>query len=149
MEGYICMKAITLGGIVYQKGEAIPKEAILPKRVRALAAEGYIAEQRNTADVPTDTERHEPVKRESIPLPITKNGAEMELAADVAELREAVTILQKSAEEAIKDISAVEREGVLILVDALDSRKTVKAAAAARAGELNKRNKEARAGEKN
>ena len=42
---YICLKALSLGGMTYQPGEGIPDGAILPSRVRSLTSCGYIAAQ--------------------------------------------------------------------------------------------------------
>jgi|GEM_PF-2999574 len=43
MSGYICVKACNLGGVVYNKGDAIPSEAVLPSREKALVGQGFIA----------------------------------------------------------------------------------------------------------
>lgn len=42
---YICRKALSLGGVTYQPGDAIPDGAVLPSRVRSLTSCGYIVEQ--------------------------------------------------------------------------------------------------------
>jgi len=43
MSGYVCTKACNLGGVVYNRGDAIPSEAVLPSREKALIAQGFIA----------------------------------------------------------------------------------------------------------
>jgi len=43
MSGYICVKACNLGGVVYNKGDAIPLDAVLPSREKALVGQGFIA----------------------------------------------------------------------------------------------------------
>lgn len=138
MNGYICTKNINLGGTAYQKGETIPGEAVLPNRVRALTREGYIAAQNDAAAVPPETPQNEPIAPAPIVLPITKNGGVMELVAAPGDIIQAVSILQLNAEEAAKAVAEVESEEALILIDALDTRKTVRTATAARAEELNK-----------
>lgn len=137
MNGYICTKTISLGGTTYQKGETIPGEAVLPNRVRALTREGYIAAQNDAAAVPPETPQNEPIAPAPIVLPITKNGSVMELVAAPGDIIQAVSILQLNAEEAAKAVAEVESEEALILIDALDTRKTVRTATAARAEELN------------
>lgn len=136
MNGYICTKTVTLGGTTYQKGEPIPAEAVLPSRVRALTREGYIAPQNST---PTEAE-NQPQEAQNTPdpivIPITKNDGIMELLATPDDIVIATSILQLNAEEAIKAVEEVSSEEALILIDALESRKTVKAATAARAAVL-------------
>lgn len=136
MNGYICTKTVTLGGTTYQKGEAIPAEAVLPNRVRALIREGYIAPQSSTSaeaeNQPQETQ-NEPAP---IVIPIIKDGGTIELLTAPDDIVIAASILQLNAEEAIKAIEDVSNEEALILIDALESRKTVKAATAARAEAL-------------
>lgn len=136
MNGYICTKTISLGGTTYQKGEPIPGEAVLPNRVRALTREGYIAEHNEAPAVTPETPQNEPEAPASIVLPITKNGGVMELVAATDDIIQAVSILQLNAEEAAKAVAEVNSEEALILIDALDTRKTVRTATAARAEEL-------------
>ena len=43
MNSYICLKPCKLGGVVYNKGDEVPAEAVIQCRIRALTAQGYIA----------------------------------------------------------------------------------------------------------
>ena len=43
MNGYTCIKPCTFGGVAYMVGDAIPSEAVLPSRERALIKQGFIA----------------------------------------------------------------------------------------------------------
>lgn len=136
MNGYICTKTVTLGGTTYQKGEPISAEAVLPSRVRALTREGYISPQ-NSAPAEAKNQPQEPQNTPApIVIPITKNGGVMELLAAPDDIAITASIMQLNAEEAIKAIGEVSSEEALILIDALESRKTVKAATAARAAVL-------------
>ena len=66
---------------------------------------------------------------ETLTLPITAEGGVVELDATPDAVVQAVCILQQRAEEAAATIAEVEDQSVLILVNACDSRKSVKTAA--------------------
>ncbi len=179
MNGYICIKALVLGGIGYTAGSNIPAEAVLPGRVRALIKQGYISPSADEpASVPaqeghveavaelqqqitrlqTDagaaqaelqqvinerdelreqlmsSEAHiDPVK---IIVPLARDGGVLEVPADPESIVTFVRNLQLTAEESTKAIEAMTDDTALILIHALDGRKTVKAAAQARAAIL-------------
>lgn len=76
---------------------------------------------------------------ERIVIPLTKDGGVFEVPAAPASIVAAVCNLQLTAEDGIKAIEAMTDETALILIHALDSRKTVKAAAQARAEALGNR----------
>lgn len=128
---FICLKACALGGIQYGQGDSVPEEAVLPARARALQRMGYLAEQ----PPQTGVERNPPTD-----TPILVSVVFGEETGDLLiwpeDIRTVFCILQKNAEDATKAIAAVERDGTLMLLHAADSRKTVKAAAAARAKAL-------------
>ena len=48
MDGFICTKALILFGQGYMPGDFIPKEKVLPSRVRTLIREKYITFATNT-----------------------------------------------------------------------------------------------------
>lgn len=178
MNGYTCIKALTLGGVSYAAGSNIPAEAVLPGRVRTLIKQGYIAlantlEADATAELPgesvaelqqkviqiqtaadevraelqqvtgerdslreqlAEVETH--IISERILIPLTRDGGVLNVPAAPESVVAAVCNLQLSAEDGIKAIEAMTDETALILIHALDSRKTVKAAAEARAKKL-------------
>lgn len=68
-------------------------------------------------------------KIETRPSPLLRRGGVVELDATPDAVVQAVCILQQRAEEAVTTIAEVEDQSVLILVNACDSRKSVKAAA--------------------
>lgn len=43
MNGYVCVKACNLGGVVYNKGDAISFDAVLSSREKTLIGQGFIA----------------------------------------------------------------------------------------------------------
>ena len=148
MSGYICTKACMFGGVAYSVGDAIPFEAVLPSREKALIKQKFIApalditimqdENRTLAakvkrleeevaqaqELPVTDEKCQ----EGIIIPITAKGGVLELVMAPEDIVKAVTIMQLNAEEAAKAIAQVEEEETLIFVDALDTRKTVKSA---------------------
>lgn len=73
---------------------------------------------------------------ERIIIPITKDGGVLEVPAAPESVVAAVCNLQLTAEDGIKAIETMTDETALILIHALDNRKTVKAAAQARAEAL-------------
>lgn len=143
MNGYICTKGLTLSGTEYVPGDSIPAEAVLPHRVRALKNQGYIAAQVEAAAAPP--EEPQAATKEPVPIviPLTRDGGVYELVAAPESIVAAACNLQLTAEKAVEAIKAMEDGDALVLIHALDSRKTVMAAAQARAEELEK----ARAGE--
>lgn len=179
MNGYTCIKALTLGGVGYTAGDNIPAEAVLPGRVRALIKQGYISPMTaEAASVPPPEAQTEAIAElqqqstqlqaaldeaqaelhqvtgerdslrerlaeaethttsERIIIPLTKDGGVLEVPAAPESVVAAVCNLQLTAEDGIKVIEAMTDKTALILIHALDSRKTVKAAAQARAAAL-------------
>lgn len=139
MSGYICLKSLRLGGVDYNQGDPIPAEAVIPSRVRALTAQKYIAAAADKPVAPCgepDGANDAVSSPGSIILPITKNGGLLELVATPDDIKLAVATLQMNANDAVQAIQDIERDEVLILMDALESRKTVKAALADKARAL-------------
>lgn len=156
MNGYTCIKPCTFGGVAYKVGDAIPSEAVLPSRERALIKQGFIAPavdtqvllQENktlkakvealekTAARASESPQIRTNEPESIVIPITAKGGVLELVATPDDIIKAVTTMQLNAEEAAKAVGEIETEEALILIDALDTRKTVKTAIAERIKEM-------------
>ena len=121
---YICRKALSLGGVTYQPGDAIPDGAVLPSRVRSLTSCGYIVEQ-------TD----EPAAGAAAPAG-ENSGSVLYVPIPVDGAAFIFALQQSTADEAAAMLQDVEDENVLILIHATDSRKSVRAAAKARAAAL-------------
>ena len=148
MNGYICTKACTFGGVAYSVGDAIPSAAVLPSRERALIKQGFIAlaadtesllEQnkslkaqvealKETAARTPELPPGDETEKKGIVIPITAKGGLLELIMAPEDIVEAVATMQLNAEDAAKAVSVIEKEETLILIDALDTRKTVKTA---------------------
>lgn len=134
--GYICTKAINLGGTEYVPGDVIPAEAILPSRVRALTNQKYIAPAGGYIPEAAHQEQQEQQSPVTIPIPIGNGDDSFVLEVDGATVAQAAIILQLTAENAVEAIAGVANEDALLLVHAMDSRKTVKAAAEKQAAAL-------------
>lgn len=154
--GYICKKACTLGGVAYSEGDAIPSEAVLPSREKVLIKQGLIVPAVNV-DVLLEENRflrakieelqktaagaqESPIGKENeqkgIVIPITAKGGLIELVMTPEDIVKAIATLQLNAEEAAKAVGEIEKEETLILIDALDTRKTVKTAIMARVEQM-------------
>lgn len=160
MNGYTCTKACSFGGVTYSIGDAIPFDAVLPSRERALIKQGFIApavekdkaiiqednkellekiaELEKTIAEATKTPTGDENDQREITIPITSNGGILELVMTPEDIIMAVATMQLNADEAAKTVGAIEKEETLILIDALDTRKTVKTAIVARVEAMEK-----------
>lgn len=156
MSGYTCTKSCTFGGVAYLVGDAIPPEAVLPSRERALIKQGFIAPAVETgllleenkslkakvealekgaaraSNQPTEDAK----EQKGIVIPITAKGGVLELEMTPEDIIEVVATMQLNAEEAAKAVGKINKEESLILIDALDVRKTVKTAIVERIKEM-------------
>ena len=71
-------------------------------------------------------------------LPVNTKDGVLTLEMDPDDVAETIRILQLNAEEAAAAVATIETEEILILIDTLDSRKTVKNAVRAKAEAENK-----------
>lgn len=156
MNGYTCIKPCTFGGVAYNVGDAIPSEAVLPSRERVLIKQGFIApavetqsllEENKTLKAKVDALEKGAARAAELPperakeqkgivIPITAKGGVLELVATPDDIVKAVATMQLNAEEAAKAVGEIDTEEALILIDALDQRKTVKTAIAERIKEI-------------
>lgn len=165
MEGYICIKACAFGGIAYSIGDTIPSDAVLRSRVKTLVSQGIIAPAKTITDAKTLQKENRrlvvrvkeleeaaaespklPAEDESaqkgIVIPIKAKDGILELIMAPEDIISAVTTMQLNAEEAAKAVGEIKKEETLILIDALDTRKTVKTAIVARVKDLEGGDKE-------
>ncbi len=134
MGAYTCTKPATFAGVKYKPGDTVPAEAIPADRVGAVIRLGLIAEQPEPA---APAQPPAPVPPAAISIPISMEGGSVEqLEATPENIIEAVTVLQMTADAAVERIKSTTDATALIVIDACDSRKTVKKAAADRAAEL-------------
>ena len=127
---YTCIKPANFAGVKYMPGDTVPAEAIPADRVGAVIRLGLIAEAQPAQEV-------QPAPPAPFTVPVTlEDGTVCDVEVTPETVVEAVTVLQMTAEDAMHRIKTVTDDTALILIDACESRKTVKKAAAARAAEL-------------
>lgn len=128
--------ALTLESHVEAIGELQEKIAQLLADAEAAQAElqQVISERDELKGRLESREEHtDPVK---ITIPLTRDGGVLEVPADPDTIVAVMCSLQLTAEESTKAIETMTDDTALILIHALDGRKTVKAAAQARAAAL-------------
>ena len=119
----IAKRPVRLNGNQFYIGDEIPSE---------LVANPQVLKAREVIEIIGGEE--ESIGKYQVEV---SNGSDTSIIGlDEEELNEAVKIMQADADGAKTAISECESESVLIFVHALDSRKTVKAAAESRAEEL-------------
>ena len=127
---FTCTKPAVFAGIKYLPGDIVPAEAIPADRVGAVIRLGLIAEAQPAQEV-------QPAAPAPFTVPVTlEDGTVCDVEVTPETVVETVTVLQMTAEDAMHRIKTVTDDTALILIDACESRKTVKKAAAARAAEL-------------
>lgn len=141
MSEFICKKPITLSGYSFSYGEVIPDGFVLPGRALTLVRSNYIAEieggalqEEKTPILPFQSENEENL----ITIPISTEKGILEVITSPQTVTTVFSIMQKTVEEAEKDIAGLEDENTLILLNAADSRKGIQKAAEERATQLNK-----------
>lgn len=137
MNGYIALKPITLSGVAYAAGDSIPADAVLPSRVPALIRTKSIARANERPVEAQETPQNDANDIGGVNLPIQTENGVLELPASGEDIVKAVEVMQMNAEDAAKAVGDIESETTLIIIDACESRKTVKTAVKARAEELN------------
>lgn len=132
MGAYTCIKPANFAGVKYLPGDIVPAEAIPADRVGAVIRLGLIAEAQPAAQ----NEQTQPATPAEIvfSIPIkTGDGTTENMEVKPETVAEAVSVLQMTADDAAKYIAGMTDATALIVIDACDSRKTVKKAAADRA----------------
>ena len=137
MNGYIALKTITLSGVEYVEGATIPADAVLPSRVPALIRTKKIARINERPAEAQETPQNDTNDFGGVNLPIQTENGVLELPASGEDIVKAVEVMQMNADDAAKAVGDIESETALIIIDACESRKTVKAAVKAWAEELN------------
>lgn len=127
---YTCIKPANFAGVKYMPGDIVPAEAIPADRVGAVIRLGLIAEAQPAQEV-------QPAPPAPFTVPVrAADGTTYDVEVTPEAVVEIVTVLQLPVEAATDHIKAIMDDNTLILIDACESRKTVKKAAAARAAEL-------------
>ena len=139
---YTVNKPLNLKGRRRAIGEIVDNGDVEPRRAAFFIRNGYLSEidsgrldamEGAAAPLAPPPERTGGIQ---IEVPIVKKEGSMVLSAAPESVSIALWLLQTAAAEAIPEIGKVEDENILIILDACDSRKTVKEAARNRAVEL-------------
>jgi len=88
----------------------------------------HIARLEAAATTPPGTPTEGDYETSAIVLPIMTKEGVLELSLSPEDVITAITTLQLNADDAAKAVGTIENEETLILIDALDARKTVKTA---------------------
>lgn len=137
MNGYIALKSITLSGVDYIAGDNIPFDAVLPSRVPALIRTKSIARINEHTAEAQEIPQDDTNDFGGVSLPIQTENGVLELSASGEDIVKVVEIMQLNADDAIQAIKEVQSDTVLIIIDACESRSTVKKAVKTRAEALN------------
>lgn len=123
---YTVIKPINLAGKRRVIGEVIEKEELVDGRVYSLIKSGYISEikefQKDNANA---SKMILNTKEQNLLIPI-KAEEPFEIEISAQEIVDVFEILQETVEVATERIKNIEKEEVLILIDATDSRKGIR-----------------------
>ena len=133
MSEFICKKSITLSGRNFSYGEVIPDGFVLPERALSLMRSNYITEVDAAGTEPHTTK---PISVPQLIIPIYTEQGVLELTLNPEIVVQLLIIMQKSVEEAAKEIGELENRDALLLLHAVDSRKGVQKAAEERNAQL-------------
>ncbi len=136
---YICRKTLTISGVLYNPGDIIEDGVILPDRIRSLKTIGMISEMGDYSDIPVPKPSVVSVSEDTntidISVKVEKGYIELPLTAE--EIKKVFSVLQMNNTDSVNSIKEIESENVLILIHAIDGRKSVQNAAKERAGIIN------------
>lgn len=136
---YICRKTLTISGVLYNPGDIIEDGVILPDRIRSLKTIGMISEMGDYSDIPAAKPSVISVSEDTntidISVKVEKGYIELPLIAE--EIKKVFSVLQMNNTDSVNSIKEIESENVLILIHAIDGRKSVQNAAKERAGIIN------------
>ncbi|HIS61472.1 MAG TPA: hypothetical protein IAC14_04370 [Candidatus Scybalomonas excrementigallinarum] len=140
---YTVLKPINIGGKRRIIGEVLNDNDVAAGRVYSLVKSGYISEIKTIPEVVNENIKEgidvAELKQLTINIPIKQNDGVFDIEVALDDAVEVFTILQSKVEEATERIKKIEKEEVLILIDATDSRKSVKATAAEQAKKINQK----------
>lgn len=140
---YTVLKPINIGGKRRIIGEVLNDNDVAAGRVYSLVKSGYISEIKTIPEVVNENIKEgidvAELKQLTINIPIKQNDGVFDIEVALDDAVEVFTILQSKVEEATERIKKIEKEEVLILIDATDSRKSVKAVAAEQAKKINQK----------
>lgn len=135
---YIVKKPMNLAGKRRIIGEVLSDEEINLTRVYSLVQSGYLAEVGNMSE---SVHNFDTIKEgmSMINVPIKQGNDSFELELTAEDVVQVFEMLQETVEVATERIKEIEKEEILILIDATDNRKGVKASAVEQAKKIKER----------
>lgn len=131
---YIAVKPCRFAGQNFKVGDSVPAAALQPGAAHNLVKMGIIARADDDTEAVAETVTVE------VPAPITLTiavgGEEVSLEPSLAGLQSVVDVLMATVQDAEPIVNAMTDDDALILLDAVDSRKSIKDLAEARATAL-------------
>lgn len=141
---YAVTKPLNLRGRRRVMGEIVENCDVEQSRAAFFIRNGYLSEisekQPNTAGGSASVSAKKQKPKIKVDIPIIKKDGAMALSTAPESVSMALWLIQTAAAEAVPEIAQVEDEDILIILDACDTRKTVKEAARIRAAELHGKN---------
>ena len=134
---YICRKTLTISGVLYNPGDIIEDGVILPDRIRSLKTIGMISEMGDYSDIPAAKPSVISEDTNTIDISVKVEKGYIELPLTAEEIKKVFSVLQMNNTDSVNSIKEIESENVLILIHAIDGRKSVQNAAKERAGIIN------------
>ena len=141
---YTVTKPLNLRGRRRVMGEIVENCDVEQSRAAFFIRNGYLSEisekQPNTAGGSASVSAKKQKPEIKVDIPIIKKDGAMALSTAPESVSMALWLIQTAAAEAVPEIAQVEDEDILIILDACDTRKTVKEAARIRAADLHGKN---------
>lgn len=131
---YIAVKPCRFAGQNFKVGERVPAAALQPGAAHNLVKMGIIAREEDDTEAGAETVTVEGPT--PITLTISVGQEEVSLEPSLAGLQSVVDVLMATVQEAEPIVEAMTDDDALILLDAVDSRKSIKDLAEARATAL-------------
>ena len=131
---YVALKPCCFAGQRFKIGETVPDAIVHPGNAKNLVKMGVIAEQN------TETEKvvvPEPTQLETMTVVVHAKEGDLPLNLTKEGLQAVVDVLTSNVDDAEPVVAAMHDGDALILVHLTDNRKSIKAAAEARAQALN------------
>lgn len=135
---YTILKPIYLSGKKRFIGDIIDESLIDKTRVWALKRSGFIAELGRFEGETSSTETCKEIQSiQTLTIPIHVDNNIQNLLMKPEDISLALSIMQVDTKKAIEQINHLDSEEVLILINAVDNRKSIKEAAAVAAKKFN------------
>lgn len=130
---YIAIKACKFAGQSFRIGDTVPEEVIQPGAAKNLIKMQIIA----PAGASSSDNKGYPIPLPPINIAIHADEGDLPLEMSNEDLQQVFDVLLSKADDAEPIIETMTNDDALILLHMVDSRKTIKAAAEARAQVLN------------